>query len=452
MSQSASDQLKLINAGSIIVRLGLIVLVALAFFGSWRAARWYMGSEFALIAPYLPEDALTTAQTAVDLSPSDPLAHRALGSIEQTGLTPQELQASIREFERAVSLSPNDFRLWVDLGRALEQAGDDESAERAFRRGVELAPFYSWPRWHLGNFLLRRGRYEEALSELRRVAEADPTKRSAVFDLAWYVYSGDAKMVGGVLGNAADVREEFVSYLLGRGRLDEALKLWSGLSVEERRAGAGTTGRQLFDHLVEAKRYRDALNLAGDLVQKGAGGQPEVGKVTNGSFENSVSQTGALLFEWKVPSGPQASAALDPKEPQQGALSLRINFNAPSAVDFNITQVLAVEPSSSYRLQFYVRSNNLKSASTPVVQVISPDGGRTLAESAPAPTGKADWQQVTIEFKTPPDLDGVTLRITRPPCTAEGAVCPIFGTVWYDNFNLELLGRDAGVRATGRNR
>lgn len=452
MSQSTSDQLKLINAGGALVRVGLLALVALAFFGSWRAARWYMGSEFALIAPYLPEDALATAQTAVDLAPSDPLAHRALGSIEQTGLTPEELQASIREFEKAVSLSPGDFRLWVDLGRAREQAGDNERAERDLRRGVELAPYYSWPRWHLGNFLVRRGRYEEGLKELRRVAEADPTKRSAVFDLAWYIYGGDAKLVGGVLGNAADVREEFVSYLLGRGRLDEALQLWTSLSREDRQASAGTTGRQLFDRMVEAKRYRDALALTGDLLQKGAP-QPEVGKISNGSFENPVSQTGTLFFDWKVPSGPQASAALDPKGPQQGALSLRVNFNAPSAVDLNITQGVAVEPASSYRLQFYVRSNNLKSATTPVVQVISPDGSRTLGESEPAPAGKADWQLVTVEFKTPPDLDGVTLRITRPPCTSEGAVCPIFGTVWYDNFNLELLGRDAGARANaGRGR
>jgi hypothetical protein len=145
-----------------------------------------------------------------------------------------------------------------------------------------------------------------------------------------------------------------------------------------------------------------------------------------------------------VASVAQAQAGIDPAGARDGNLSLRISFNAPAALKFNITQLVAVEPATSYRLLYYVRANNLKSAAMPIVQVLAPDG-KLLGESQAVEPGKSDWQQITVNFKTPPDADGITVRITRAACTMQGAMCPIFGTVWYDDFNLQLVGREAGA-------
>jgi tetratricopeptide (TPR) repeat protein len=431
----ASDQLKLIDARGTLVRLLLIVLTVLALYGSWSAAYWYFGSEIAIAAPYLPENAREAAETATRLAPSDPLAHWSLATLRQRSLAIDDLQSSIADFERAVGLSPRDFRLWVDLGRAREQAGDLTGSEKALRRAVELAPFYVWPRWHLGNFLARRGRVGEGFAELRRVIESDPSKRAAVFDLAWTIYGGELAAMRDAFGDSQSVQADFAGYLLGRGRLDEALQIWSGLNAAEKKERAETL-RVLVDHLIAGKRFRDALKLSNDLTA----GKAEAGRIRNGSFEQPVTQNGTGLFDWRVPSVTQAQAALDPTGARDGSLSLRISFNAPGALDFHVAQLVAVEPAGHYRLSFYVRANSLKSAAMPVVQVISADG-KMLAESAPAAPDKSDWQQVTMDFKMPPNLDGITLRIGRAPCTAEGGVCPIFGTVWYDDFNLQLIGR-----------
>ncbi|MCA1558451.1 MAG: tetratricopeptide repeat protein [Acidobacteria bacterium] len=358
-----------------------------------------------------------------------------------------DLQASIAEYHRAVSLSPHDFRLWTDLGRALEQSGDFEGSEKALRRAVELAPYYSWPRWHLGNFLLRRGRYDDGLAELRKVAEVDETKRGAIFDLAWMVYGGDIKAVTVVMGNSPGVRAEFIGYLLGRKYLDEALAIWAGLSSEQKKHNAATSGKTLVDGLIAAKRFREALNFSRDL--DGGKGTPEFGQIWNGGFESAVVMDGMGLFDWHIQNIPQASAALDPTNPREGKFSLRISFNATAALDFNFTQLVAVEPSGSYRVTFYIRATALNSASTMVVRVLNAADGKLIAESPQVPAGKSDWQQVTLDFKAPPDADGVTLSISRAKCVAEGGVCPIFGTVWYDDFNLQLVGREAGARKPG---
>ena len=428
------------------MRLILVVAVLVAFFGSWRAARWYFGSEIALAAPLLPEKAREAAETATRLSPDDPLAHWSMATLKQRSIAAEDLRASIAEFERAVSLSPLDFRLWVDLGRAREQFGDLEGGEKALRRGVELAPYYAWPRWQLGNFLARRGRLDEGFIELRRAMEADPTMRAAVFDLAWMLYGGEISNIRSAIGESPGVRAEFVSYLLGRKRVDEALEVWSSLTTDEKKQSA-QTGKTLVDNLIAAKRFRAALALSADMTEGKA--KAEVGKISNGSFESPVALNSTDLFDWRVPSMLQAQAALDSTGARDGSLSLRINFNAPGALDFQITQLVAVEPAANYRLSLYVRSSNLKSAAAPVVLVMTAEG-KILAESAPVATGKTEWQQVVMDFKTPGDTDGVTLRISRVACTAEGSVCPIYGTVWYDDFNLQLVGRETVAGAAGR--
>lgn len=439
----ASEQLKLIDASGAIVRALLLLCTLLALFGAWRALRWYTGSEIALAAPQLPQDSLSAAQTAARLSPADPLAHRNLAALMQREDVSLDSQALVAEYSVAVSLSPHDFRLWTDLGRALEQVGDFERSEKALRRGVELAPYYSWPRWHLGNFLLRRGRYDEGLAELRRVAEVDQTKRGAVFDAAWMIYGGDIRAVRNVLGDSSSVRAEFITYLLGRKHLDEALEIWSGFTAGEKKENS-ETGKVLVNNLIEAKRFRAAQTLTRDLA--GGKGVAEVGQVWNGGFESSVVLDGTALFDWRIQNIQQARAALDPTDAREGKLSLRINFNAPETVDFNFAQLVTLEPASSYRLTFYVRTSGLKGVATTVVRVTSATDGKVLAESAPSPAGKSEWQQVSVDFKMPPDADGITLSIGRAKCVAEGGVCPIFGTVWYDDFNLQLAGREAGAR------
>ena len=58
----------------------------------------------------------------------------------------------------------------MSFGKALEQAGETEKAEKALREAVKLAPSYAYPRWHLGNLLIRTERYDEAFQELQRRA------------------------------------------------------------------------------------------------------------------------------------------------------------------------------------------------------------------------------------------------------------------------------------------
>jgi hypothetical protein len=344
----------------------------------------------------------------------------------------------VRQYEEAVALSPNDYRLWMDLGVAREQAGDAAGGEKALRRAVELAPAYADPRWFLGNLLLRAGRQEEAFAELRRAGDANAaTYRPQIFNLAWQVYGGNAAEMKRVSGESAEARSALASYLAGRGRTDDALDLWSGLNQMEKMQHR-EVGQALMSALVVAKRYRAALGLLRDLSGEGDAA-PSAGQFQNGGFENETPGDQATNpFGWRLSPVAQAQIAFDKRHMHAGERSLRVTFNASGALNFdNISQLVVVEPSTQYHLECYVRTEELKSASAPVIEIVDSADGSVIATSGPLPNGKNDWQPLTIDFKTTGRTEAVTVRTGRAPCAMEGSVCPIFGTVWYDDFNLQ---------------
>ncbi|HYE64506.1 MAG TPA: hypothetical protein VD966_02920, partial [Pyrinomonadaceae bacterium] len=117
----------------------------------------------------------------------------------------------------------------------------------------------------------------------------------------------------------------------------------------------------------------------------------------------------------------------------------------------NVSQLVAVEAGTLYRLECYIRTEDLKSAATPVIEIVDSANGTALGVSAPFPVGKNDWQSVTVDFKTSATTEAVTVRTGRASCGAD-TVCPIFGKVWYDDFNLQRVGGSVDARDGGANR
>jgi Flp pilus assembly protein TadD len=92
---------------------------------------------------------------AASMAPNDPLTHWRIGQVSQKLLPLDQQGPAVVEYERAVSLSPYDYRFWMSLGVAQEQAGNPAKAEEALKRAIALAPAYAYPHWYLGNLLLR---------------------------------------------------------------------------------------------------------------------------------------------------------------------------------------------------------------------------------------------------------------------------------------------------------
>ena len=423
-----------VNVRYIPVRIVLILLLIVAGAGSYFAVRWYLGNT---LAEYFnpAQNNLEVARMAVEMSPADPLTHWRIAQVTQRIMPLDQQAQTIAEFEKAVSLSPNDYRFWMSLGRAYEQSGDAAKAENALRRAVALAPSYSYPHWYLGNLLLRNGRYDEAFAEIRTASDADPELRPQQFNLIWAIYSNDPEGLKNAAGERADARASFALYLLNQKRFDDGLRLWNSLSSEDKKANR-TTAESIVATLRNEQRFHDAVRVWNDITTEKY--RPELGHVFDGGFEYTVSY-GDNVFGWQVSAAPQMQVGIDPNKSYGGSRSLRMTFNVRGNLDsINVSQLVPVQPQTEYEFSFHLSTHKLESGSAPRVQIVDAAGGAELVSTSSAPNGTHDWNRLTYNFKTGDKTEAVILRVVRTSCsTEETPVCPIFGSVWYDDFSIK---------------
>jgi len=310
---------------------------------------------------------------------------------------------------------------------------------------VELAPSYSHPRWQYGNLLLRQGRVDEAFVQLSRAAEADEQMQAPVFGLASQVFGDDTDKIVRALPSPS-LRLQIAVNLINSGKSDEALRIVHTIGQSDRQSDPEVTN-QVAKSLIDHHQFRAALSLLREL-EPDANQLPTTGQFWNGGFEMPVAFSDTKPFHWLIDSRPQAQFVLDNAQAHSGRNSLRIVFKSPGKLEsIPITQTVIVEPDTQYRFQFYQRTEALVSASTPVVVVSEISGHDKLTSSPPLPSGTNDWQPVTLTFKTKPKEDGILISFYRSPCGEKDPVCPIYGTVWYDDFTLQRISSPGAAKA-----
>lgn len=411
-----------------------IVLAALAV-GTivlcWFGVRWQLGNMLGELTRPNDPRARDAAKTAVGLAPGDPIALWLAASTGKLDYTDEGLQRSVGMFEDVVRHSPNDYRWWIELGRAYEQAENYDAGEKAFRHAVELGPSYVYPRWQLGNYLLRQQRIDEAFAELKQTTENNLTYRDQVFSLAWDYFGKDPAKLEQNISDAPDVRASLALFYAAHERAEDSLRVWNTLTPEQK-SEHPQTARTIAQGLTEKHYFREALEFSREL---GIDPDSSLETVTNGGFEKAIGNQDDNFFGWNlVRSDNKLDISVDSSVKHSGARSLKLNFRTYVKPElYNAWQFVAVQSNQSYRLTFWLRTDSLRSAGVPVVDVLNGNDNLLLATSPPFPTGSVDWQEVTVDFKTPENCEGIIIRTSRTFC---GEACPIVGTVWYDDFSL----------------
>lgn len=450
MPQSKSASILTVTFRPPVTRWLLLLPALAALLVAGLVTRWYVGNTIAEFYPTSSEGGIDMARMAVRWAPGDPLTHWRLASFEEKTFTAENLARAVREYELAVKAAPYDYRYWMELGRALEASGDPDAGEKALLRSVELAPAYSHPRWHYGNLLLRQGKIDQAFVQLARAAEADEVMQPPIFALASQVFGNDVNKISQAFPAPA-VRMQFAINLVNAGKFDDSLRVLRTISTADRKAQSALS-EQALTALIGKKQFHAAILLMGELEPGAQLPVPE--QFWNGGFEETVTASDAKPFRWLIHNRSQAQVSIDPQA-HAGKGSLRILFKAPSKLEsIPVSQTIIVEPDTQYRIQFYQRSEGLNSASTPAMNVADSITGASLASSQPMPSGTNGWQLVTLDFKTKPKAEGISIGFERSACDDKEQICPIFGTVWYDDFNLQRLNssRPAGKGGSSNRR
>lgn len=420
--------IKTINLSSIALRAGLFAAGLLCVLAVYFAVKWCLASTLAV-----QTQSLEIAEFAAGLAPDDPKPHYAMAALYEKTFIAEDFPKALEKYERAASLAPDDFRLWFDLGRARDRDGDAKGAEKAFRKAVELAPHYSRVHWALGNLLLRQGNTEEAFAEIRSAVENDASLAKPAVNVAWQFFDADVQLISQKIGDSIPIKSALSAFLAGQQRFDEAFTLWNALSPEEKRNTFKAEGEALFQNLLAAKKYRDALDVQSQ-INPTEGEKIEVGRIFNAGFEADVKTANPGFFEWSIAEGLQPQIGYDGAQKRGGNRSLVIVFNSPDGKDFRaVQQNVAVEGGKRYVFETFARAD-LKTQATVKWEIVDTASGQILASTDNLPA-MSDWTALTAEFTTAPAAQAITIRLARAACPI--SICPITGKVWFDDFKLK---------------
>lgn len=419
---------KIVRLDTIASQFPLFAAIILCIVAVYFTARWGFGTTLSEQA-----QGVEAAQTAINMSPSDPLAHQRLAVFYERTFLLEDLPKSLRAYEEAVALSPQDYRLWLALGRSRERNGDPAGAEKALRQALTLAPNYAEVHWFLGNQLLRQGNDEEAFVEIRKAVEQDNRYANQAVTTAWQIFEGDISQISRKVGDSVPIKAALAPFLAKQGRFDEALSFWNSVPENEMATTYKSSGDSIFSLLLEKKEYRKALALYSQMY-RGENDKVTVGQVFNADFEREVKTANAGAFDWQITPGAQPQIGLDANQKRSGGKSLVLLFNSQTGEEFRpITQTIVVESGKNYTFEAWYRSE-LKTGGTLQWEIVSTADDKVLATTPPTDAA-TDWKELRVGFTVPEGVQAVKIRLARAAC--KQSLCPISGKIWFDDINLK---------------
>lgn len=425
----------------IAIRILLLILIVAGLVAiSWPIIRAAIGDSvmtFVQRNPNLaPEAQLQGADIATYYAANDPLAHLGRGRVYLAAANDEQseekLATSLTELRLATAMSPADYRVWLALGRALDRSGDSSGARSALEKSVNLAPKHFDPRWAMGNFLLRNGDRDAAFAQFRQALAGRSSALPLIFDYAWEAFQGDGRAIAKAMAPTGETQAQLIVLLIGRNRVPDALAVW--------RETAPHTPDEA-EQVATALFYAGQMSAAYNVWSSSPSADrplPDVNSLlANGDFEKQLSINSKTPFlTWRIVPIGGVKVSIDRKDPNEGQQSLRVGFDARENIPMTVvSQTVPVKPSTSYVLGYAVKTEELRSLSMPIVEVIdAADAGRLRAVADKWPLGDRDWREEQIKFTTNAQTEAVTVRLQRQPCAEPP--CPIDGRVWLDAFKL----------------
>jgi thioredoxin-like negative regulator of GroEL len=418
--------IKSLKVESAVSRVAIVAACVIALLMTYTFAKWSVGNSISLQTEYKE-----IADIAKALAPSDPQPHYTSAALLEKTFLPGDFEKSLQEYETATALSPNNYLLWLALGKARERSGDAEGAEKALRKAFELAPNYAQVQWTLGNVLLRRGKNEEAFLEIRRAVESDQNFANPAVSTAWQIFDGNIAEIRQAIGESPNTNAALAIFLARQKRFDEALDVWNSLPSEMKTSVFKQKGEELFNQFVEAKKIRAAQQISAQINASEAGDSGS-GKIANGGFESEIKMKNAGLFEWHVVAGNHPQIGLDNQSKRGGEHSLFLIFNSADGKEFRqISQTVPVEPGKNYRFSAAYKSD-LKAPATVRWEITDAADGRVIAVTEAA-AEKSDWANLSIDFSAG-EAEGIVVKLARANCKSQ--ICPISGKLWFDDITL----------------
>jgi tetratricopeptide (TPR) repeat protein len=410
-------------------------LLALETLGLFAAIMWVSGTYVA--DRFAQKLSVKDLQIAVKLDPWNSDHRLRLGRVFQYNIRDIDFEQAMKNFSVASELNPHDSHPWVELGAALQFQGRTDDAEACLRRADSLAPNIPSIQWAIGNFMLLHGDVGEAFRHFKMVLVGSTRYNTVIFSTAWKA-SGDAdEILNKLIPNESPAELSYLYYLIAQQRFGEAGGVWDRIvntwqSLLPRQAAG------YIDSLIRAGRHKDAQQVWGDLIRRGAVKSTyqvtEENLIVNGDFEEDPLNMG---FDWRMNRVEGVYTAVDGTTFHSPGHSLLVQFSGKANIYYRHTyQYVPVQPGRTYLLQGFIKTEDITTDSGPRLEVRDAYDPHLLRELSEGLTGSTlGWQMVSLEFTPGPKTDFVTVGLTRLPSRKLDNL--VAGRLWIDDLSLK---------------
>jgi hypothetical protein len=386
----------------------------------------------ALVAVFIVADtaghnlAISDPEGALLIAPWEPVALDELAERQLTNGSGEP--SSVEDLARRALLSdPLDSRALSLLGLGAERNGDLARAEAS----MSLAAARSWrnPAPHVWLFAqaIRRGKFEEALTQADGLLRVYPQYAETIFPVltVFGTDPGALAALGGALAANPPWRRSFLGAVVGvNDRL--MTQLYQSL-IHGRQPPMADEMKPYLDRLILVGRLEEAYQ---DWRATSSPAETPVRYPYNGNFKAPLD---GLPFNWVFDGVSGAEIQITEAPDRGNSHAMRIQFSGARAKLGRVGQLLMLAP-GSYDLELAVKSSSLRTERGPVWQISCAESRVLLAETKPV-TGTTPWTDLKIRFSVPSSgCNAQWLQLIIPARTASES--EIEGEVWFQSFRI----------------
>lgn len=392
---------------------------------------WFAGRQFGA-AVFSDRPDLASLQRATRWQPGNADYHDRLG--RYFFLIERSPEAAAESYRTAVALNPFDAHYWFDLAAAYQWLGNTGQQGAALEHA--LAADSSTPdlAWEAANFYLVQGESEKALHEFRVVMENEASMIPPALALCWRIKPDIDILLRDAVPPTPMAYANLLDFLVSKKETPAAARVWTQLVQLQKpvtHALAFLYIRYLVSqHDVDQARlvWQQCATLCGLAAYQPS---PE-NLIINSDFSLNVLNGG---FDWQYHQSKEVALALDPTQAHNGHRSLLITFDARTADDAGIGQLIPVKPSTTYDFSAFFKADDIQGAGGPrfIVQDLYNEATYFSSDELK----NADfWKEVSGNFTTRADTKILLLHIKRDP-----PGMPIRGKLWIDAVHLSEAGQ-----------
>ncbi len=309
----------------------------------------------------------------------------------------QDPAAALTSFREAAALNPWAARGWLQVAEAAIANGELADARSATAAAVRSEPTNTDVLADAASLYLVTGDVNSAFRLFRVLLEHEPWRAGDIYSAAWRARPDVQEVLREAVPATADAHLALLSFFTGKRDATAAAAVWDKLlSLHQGFDPAATNG--YFEYLIAGGRAEEAYRAWQQLrAAVPPSGKIDAGNlITDGGFEGNFINGG---FGWRAYAKANVTLTIHTATAHAGSRAALVTFDGDVSGEAGLFQYLWLQPNRDYDLSFAAKTEDLRSAQTPVVRIARETGNTAYASVALAP-GSTDWAKYRAQFRT----------------------------------------------------